>query len=81
MERVDQRMKGMTWDETEEVGIEILARCLTHHIFVAGDGEEFAESLPKRVAKRVREMVEEHRTAFALLRAKEKEFMDENGRV
>lgn len=32
IERVDQRMKGMSWEEAEDVGVEILARCLSLHV-------------------------------------------------
>ena len=31
-ERVDSRMKGMSWEEAEDVGVEILAKCLALHI-------------------------------------------------
>jgi len=90
MERVDRSMKGMTWDEAEEVGIEILARCLINHIYVKGDGEAAAELLPKRVSERVCVLVEERRKAVEELKvsvrelgkamAEFKAFMDKNGK-
>ena len=50
-ERVDSRMKGMSWEEAEDVGVEILARCIALHIFAR---EDFEEYLPK-VFHRIRD--------------------------
>ena len=42
-ERVDSRMKGMSWEEAEDVGVEILARCIALHTFAREDIDEFVE--------------------------------------
>ena len=51
-ERVDSRMKGMSWEEAEDVGVEILARCLALHIFAREDAEEYMPKLFKRIFDR-----------------------------
>lgn len=49
IERVEERMKGMTWEEAEDVGVEILARCLGLHVHVRKDGEEYLNKIMKRI--------------------------------
>lgn len=51
-ERVDSRMKGMSWEEAEDVGVEILAKCLALHIFAREDVDEYMPKLFKRVVDR-----------------------------
>ena len=48
-ERVDSRMKGMSWEEAEDVGVEILARCAALHIFAREDVDEYMPKLFERV--------------------------------
>lgn len=60
IERVDRRMKGMTWEEAEDVGVEILARCLSLHVHVRKDGEEYIDLLLKRLLERATEWTKEH---------------------
>ena len=38
-ERSDRIMKGASWDEAEEAGVEILARCMAFRLLVKGDAE------------------------------------------
>ena len=52
IERVDQRMKNMTWEEAESVGVEILARCLALHVYSRKDGKEWFDRTMKRIAER-----------------------------
>lgn len=52
IERVEERMKGMTWEEAEDVGVEILARCLASHVHIHKDGEEYLDKIMKRVCTR-----------------------------
>lgn len=47
-ERVDSRMKGMSWEEAEDVGVEILAL----HIFAREDVDEYMPKLFKRIVDR-----------------------------
>ena len=51
-ERVDSRMKGMSWEEAEDVGVEILARCIALHLFAREDIEEYLPKLFKRIRVR-----------------------------
>lgn len=51
-ERVDSRMKGMSWEEAEDVGVEILARCIALHVFAREDVEEYLPKLFKRIRVR-----------------------------
>lgn len=66
IERVDQRMKGMSWEEAEDVGVEILARCLSLHVHVRKDGEEYIDHLLKRVLERATEWTKEHSFELAM---------------
>ena len=68
IERVDQRMKGMSWEEAEDVGVEILARCLALHIFARKDGMDWYDKVLKRITERMDEWRKEN--AFVLAMAK-----------
>ncbi len=68
IERVDQRMKGMSWEEAEDVGVEILARCLSFHVHVREDGEEYIDNLLKRIFGRAIKWTEEHSYTLAMAR-------------
>lgn len=52
MERMDWIMDGATWDDAEEVGIEMLARCMALHVYARKDGEEYFRDVMKRIMKR-----------------------------
>ena len=75
IERVDQRMKGMTWEEAEDVGVEILARCMALHTYARKDGEEFFKNVMERICKRGDEWAKTHTAilAFASLGYKEQQ--------
>lgn len=66
MERVEQRMKGLTWEEAEDVGVEILARCLSLHVCVHKDEEKYIDHLLKRVFERATEWTKEHSFELAM---------------
>jgi len=51
-ERVASRMKGLTWDEAEDVGVEILARVLAFHTYVRNEDEAYFEGLMRRICER-----------------------------
>lgn len=59
IERVDQRMKGMTWEEAESVGVEILTRCLALHMYARKDGADWFDKTSKRIIKRAQEWKDE----------------------
>ena len=68
-ERVDSRMKGMSWEEAEDVGVEILARCIALHVFAREDTEEYLPKLFKRLRVRACEWAN-HEGSFPLAMAK-----------
>lgn len=68
-ERVEQRMKGMSWEEAEDVAVEILARCTGLHVHVRKDSEEWIPKLFERIGKRADEWSQEHSFKLALTNA------------
>lgn len=52
LERIDKILEGSTWEEAEEVGIEILARCMALHVYARKDGEKFIKDTMLRIATR-----------------------------
>lgn len=51
-ERMEYILKGASWEGAEEVGVEILARCMALHVYARRDGEEFAEKLAANISSR-----------------------------
>ena len=66
IERVDQRMKGMTWEEAEDVGVEILARCLALHMYARKDGVDWFDKTSKRIIERAQEWKDEGNHSWIL---------------
>ena len=66
MERLDRIMEGATWEEAEEVGIEILARCFALHAYSRHDGEKFFDRMLERIAKRGDEWAHENTFVLAM---------------
>lgn len=58
-ERVDRALKDASWDQAEEAGIEILARCMALHTFARNEGEEYLLELMGRICKRADEWAHE----------------------
>ena len=74
IERVDRTMKGVSWEDAESVGIEILARCISFNYFVNKGGNEYMEKLFARLGDRVQTWTDEHATQLAMGRvAKERQ--------
>ena len=69
MERVEQRMKGLTWEEAEDIGIEILARCLALHMFVRKDLMQYTERMNERLFENAVKWARSHSTELALASA------------
>lgn len=68
-ERVDKSMEGMSWDEAEEVGIEILARVMALHVYSRKE-EDYIGKLMKRICVRADEWAHEsERNIFTLAMA------------
>jgi hypothetical protein len=68
-ERVDSRIKGMSWEEAEDVGVEILSRCIALHIFAREDIEEYLPKVFHRIRERACEWAS-HEGSFPLAMAK-----------
>ena len=74
IERVDRVMKGASWEDAENVGIEILARCISFNYFVNKGGKGYMEKLFARLGDRVQTWTDEHATQLAMGRvAKERQ--------
>ena len=74
IERVDRVMKGASWEDAENVGIEILARCISFNFFVNKGGKGYMEKLFARLVDRVQTWTDEHATQLAMGRvAKERQ--------
>lgn len=66
VELVDQALKGRTWEEAEEAGVEILARCVALRIYARKEGSEYFSSLMRRVLDRSTEWAHENHSALAM---------------
>ena len=74
IERVDRVMKGASWEDAENVGIEILARCISFNYFVNKGGKDYMEKLFARLGDRVQTWTDEQATQLAMGRvAKERQ--------
>ena len=74
IERVDRVMKGASWEDAENVGIEILARCISFNYFVNKGGKDYMEKLFARLGDRVQTWTDAHATQLAIGRvAKERQ--------
>ncbi len=69
MERVEYIMKESTWEDAEEVGIEILARCSAMHVYARKEEDyvvDLTMKLTERVCKRADEWAHEKNNPFVL---------------
>jgi len=66
IEMMERVLEKATWEEAEEVGLEILARCLAMHCYAIEDGEEYYKSLMKRICERGDEWAKEHSKYLAI---------------
>lgn len=60
IELIDQALKGRTWGEAEEVGVEILARCMAFHVHVKKDGDEYYNQIAERICRRADQWAQEN---------------------
>lgn len=66
IERVDRVMKGASWEDAENVGIEILARCISFNYVVNKGGKGYMEKLFARLGDRVQTWTDAHATQLAM---------------
>ena len=65
-ELVLQQMNGMTIDEAESVGVEILAQVTAKRVYVEDKGAFYLESLFGRVCDRAEEYARSHASEIAV---------------
>ena len=66
LERVDKALEGASWEEAEEAGIEILARCMALHFYSRNDGEKYFPDLIRRICIRRDQWAKDHTHILAL---------------
>lgn len=79
IERSDRIMKHSTWDEAEQAGIEILARCMAKRVYAEGKGVNYMTDLLNRICIRADEWKKDHTFELACAKLKyekEKESMN-----
>ena len=69
IERMNKLMKGLSWEEAEDVGVEILARCIALHTFAREDIDEYLPKVFHRIRVRACEWAS-HEGRFPLAMAK-----------
>lgn len=52
IERADKILNGVSWDDAEAVGIEILARCMALHVYARKEGVEYHKNIIESICKR-----------------------------
>lgn len=65
LERSDRILKGASWEEAEEAGVEILARCMALHVYARKDGEEWFKDVMRRIAVRGDQWAKDNRPILA----------------
>lgn len=68
-ERMDFILKDSTWEEAEEVGIEILARCCALHVYARKEEDyilNLSMKLTERICRRADEWAHEGNNPFIL---------------
>lgn len=58
-ERMEWIMTGATLDEAEDVGVEMLARCMALHVYANKEGADYMNALFERIVKRADEWAHE----------------------
>ncbi len=69
IEKVDRALKDATWEEAEEAGVEILARCVALHVYALKEGADYFEKLMERIVRRGDEWAHEGNHSLALAMA------------
>lgn len=60
VELVDRALKGRTWEEAEEAGVEILARCMALHVYAREDGDKYFKQIAERICRRADQWAKEN---------------------
>lgn len=70
IERMNKLMNGLSWEEAEEVGVEILGRCMALHIYVRGENEEYITGICRKICDRADEWAHSDYGNFVLAMAR-----------
>lgn len=71
-------MNGLSWEEAEEVGVEILARCLARHKHVLNDEDKFMDDALEKICERCNEWSREHSWELAIASVMSKRDKEKN---
>jgi hypothetical protein len=78
IERMNRLMKGLSWEEAEEVGAEIFARCLARHKHVLKDEDKFMDGIVEKISERCNEWSHEHSWELAIASVMSKRDKEKN---
>lgn len=78
IERMNKLMKGLSWEEAEEVGAEILARCLARHKHVLKDEDKFMDNILEKICERCNEWSHEYSWELAIASVMSKRDKEKN---
>lgn len=78
IERMNKLMEGLSWEEAEEVGAEILARCLAKHKHVLKDEDKFMDNILEKICERCNEWSHEHSWELAIASVMSKRDKEKN---
>lgn len=84
MERMEYIMKESTWEDAEEVGIEILARCCALHVYARKEKDyilDLSMKLTERICRRADEWAHENNNPFILALAARGHKLGKEGKV
>lgn len=65
-ERVEQRMKGLTNNEAEDVAVKILAQIVAKHVYSLKDGDEYFPKLMEKIMSAADEYAKKHSLELAV---------------
>lgn len=65
-ERVEQRLRGLTNEEVEDVALKILAQLMAKHIHVFEDGKEYFHGFLEKLAEETVKYEREHSMELAM---------------
>lgn len=78
IERMNKLMEGLSWEEAEEVGAEILARCFAKHKHVLKDEDKFMDNILEKICERCNEWSHEHSWELAIASVMSKRDKEKN---
>ena len=65
-EWVGSHLKGKSWEEAEDIAVEILSKCIALHVYVRGEGEVYLERLTERMLIQSAQWAKAHSLELAI---------------